>query len=382
MKQPIVSPFPKELDELHFSLRDARVVGMGEFVHGSSKLHRTMGQFALQLILSYQSRLILLEAPEYSAAQVNYLIQPGQMRELRLDDLDPLYGIWRTEGVLSTLENIRKLNQNLDTPVQLKGFDIRQPISEFVELSKILLDLGQSNLAKDIPFSLEIEQLRKVENDVFLNIQYGSGSLRDYLLIKSNIKTAKDLISAHAHFTEKVSFDKVDRWMKLYDTMINSGLTRAFSTRDAFLFESVRQMLDKVKNDSPTILIAHFGHLVYDNLSMSKAPSVMMEEPVLGSYLRQILGKKYFLVGFGNKVTNARQFDGSIKTYVTDKTSIESAALINTKYSFLLPSFGFSPSNLLVHVGLLQNSDNDINSSYSHLEYKIWDQAGAYNLEK
>ncbi|MCB9025358.1 MAG: hypothetical protein H6625_03500 [Bdellovibrionaceae bacterium] len=130
----IMSNYPIQsidLSPIKLLLSRANVVGLGEFVHASSKLHNLIAGISLSLIRDYNSRQILLEAPKYAVEQVNELIQPGNEQVVTIEKLDPLYKIWRTEGFANFLESIRLINQELDTPVQLIGFDVRMPKHAF-----------------------------------------------------------------------------------------------------------------------------------------------------------------------------------------------------------------------------------------------------------
>lgn len=365
---------PIDLSPIKHLLAHTRVVGLGEFVHASSKLHSLIAGLSLSLIKDYNSRQILLEAPKYAVEQVNELIQPGKSQKITIDKLEPLYRIWRTEGFANFLEIIKQLNQELETPVQLIGFDVRIPKHAFTTFANFLKNKGEDTEVIQL-FSYSLEDIRELENGIyFANQDKGNSNIKKFIKFKKQIeKLILKYENDKLNLIDQVAIIDIKNWLELYSIMLEEGNQKAFSKRDQVLYSSANTII-KTNNYGPTILIAHFAHLLYDNSALSKRPDFLKDSVVVGSFLKRNYNEKYLHLGVGSSKTPAKLYNGEPFNYVATEDGFEKFK----ERGFIIPGLNL-PVMQKVTIGKVK-TNIDENSSYLELDFIAEDMADAYYI--
>ena len=116
---------PQLTDPIQFPFPTARIVALGETVHGSRKLHQVTCDLIKHGIERNQVSLILFEAPLSRMLYVNRYVQGSdfispEILELLFDDT-----VFEIEPFLELIRWIREYNQSSVQKVQLLGLDTR-----------------------------------------------------------------------------------------------------------------------------------------------------------------------------------------------------------------------------------------------------------------
>ena len=121
----IPTPAPRLTDSIQFPFPNARIVALGETVHGSRKLHQVSYDLIKQGIEKNQVSLILFEKPLLQMLYVNRYVQGSNLFSPEMLELIFDTSLFEIGPFLEFVRWIREYNQSSVQKVQLLGLDTR-----------------------------------------------------------------------------------------------------------------------------------------------------------------------------------------------------------------------------------------------------------------
>jgi erythromycin esterase-like protein len=164
-----------DLDPLASALHDARVIGLGEAMHGSSEFRQFDTRFVAWAVQRLGVRLIILEENAVKAQRLNAFVHGA--------DADPAwlvhntYDMWRNAETLRLLSWIRTHNATAREQVDIAGMDI---IDGKPEADSVLSVLRRVDPAYARDVAPVYEQVSRI--------------WRDEIFPKGFVKTARDVL--------------------------------------------------------------------------------------------------------------------------------------------------------------------------------------------
>lgn len=316
---------PKNLSAFAEKLSTARIIGLGELVHGVDKIHRELGALVLAMIGALGTETVLIEVSVAAAEAINLLLKKGQLNPVQVADLDPLYRIWRTASMANLLDQIRTMNQLRFSPVQLIGIDIRGPTSAFAVLHQAYLKSGGTAIhAHSEPFDLDLEGLRSLEDETYFDIYKKKAHPCRYLAARENLNQVLAQLNSDQSPVIREAIAAAEDWLLFYNSMTSPGGTHAaYLARDAGLYRHVSRLESKNVSRGPIVLLAHFCHLLYQSEALIESPPLIPKGPVLGTHLRNKFNERYIHIAVGAVSGQAKLFDGSVVAFKSMKQSFE-----------------------------------------------------------
>lgn len=130
-------------------LHDAKVVGLGEHVHGSHELHRLAHRMFAYLVEHDGFTVFALEIDQAHAVMLDDYVRGAR------DDLDAILAerwwasaIFFDEGLSELLQWMRRHNETASKPVRFAGYDLKQPRLAMRTLLAELRELDASAAAE------------------------------------------------------------------------------------------------------------------------------------------------------------------------------------------------------------------------------------------
>ncbi len=269
--------------------QDVRIVGIGEATHGTGDFfkvkHRLIEFFAKEM----DFRIVAAEVPFSEALAVNEYVLHGKGNPVEI--LKGLYfWMWQTQETLALVQWMRKYNSGLPQEKRIKFYGLDMTVSKGAAISLItFLEKVDPNT-----LSLYFPSLKALENENSFDYMQLSKTRR--LEIFGQIKGLKtDLYSNRQAYLSKVTareFDVLYRQIEVllqYLEIHNPEESNQKRSRDYYMAENAKWLLDYEGKESKGILWAHNGHIEKHQLSPGKFS--------MGNYLVQDLGKKYYSLG-------------------------------------------------------------------------------------
>ncbi|MCB9025357.1 MAG: hypothetical protein H6625_03495 [Bdellovibrionaceae bacterium] len=224
-------------------------------------------------------------------------------------------------------------------------------------------------------FNYSLEDIRELENGIYFADQNKeNSSVKKFKDFKKQLETLIIKYEDKLHkVDDQVALIDIKNWLDLYTIMIEENIQKAFSKRDQVLYSSVNTSI-KNNINGPTILIAHFGHLLYDNSALYKSPDFFKDSVVLGSFLRKSFSRKYVHLGVGSAITPANLFSGEQINYVATQDGFENYK----ERGFIIPGLNL-PLKQKLTIGKV-NNEKDKNTSYLELEFIAENMADAFYI--
>ena len=269
--------------------KDVRIVGAGEATHGTGDFfkfkHRLIQFFVKEMGFSF----VAAEVPFSEALTVNEYVLHGKG-----DPAEALKGVyfwmWQTNETLALVQWMRNYNKNLPLEYRIRFYGIDMAISKgAVRSIKVFLEKVDPNTLCLYSTTLDVLenennfdfiQLPKIQKEeIYEQIQELKMTLDSKREIYENTRSAKEvaLFFQHVHVLQQYLFNQ------------NHGDSHLKLSRDHYMAENVKWLLDYEGKGSRGVLWAHNGHIEKDKLRSGL--------PSMGYYLRKKFGRQYYAVG-------------------------------------------------------------------------------------
>lgn len=269
--------------------QDVRIVGIGEATHGTGDFfklkHRLIEFFAKEMGFTF----VAAEVPFSEALQINEYVLHGKGNPVEL--LKGVYfWMWQTEETLALVEWMRKHNSGVPLEKRIKFYGLDMAISKGAATTlRTILEKADPNT-----LSLYLPALNALENEN--SFDYLQLPKTRQLEIFSQIKDLKTYLNNNRQtYLSKVTSREFDLLYRQIEILLqylenhNPEDINGKSSRDYYMAENAKWLLDYEGTGSKGILWAHNGHIEKHQLSPGKSS--------MGNYLVEKLGKRYYSLG-------------------------------------------------------------------------------------
>lgn len=292
----------EDLQPLKETLRDVRVIGLGEATHGTHEFFRFKHRLFEFLVREMGVRVLAFEASQSAAENVvDPYVQGGPGDAESVVASLGLVGGW--EEVRDLVEWMRAYNQGVPARerVQFMGFDIQYND----EARRIVLE----HLRRVAPERVApTEALFRVPVDSLVYVPYLS---RDTTIARTAAEVAAPALSSYRDLYEFVRANEerfatrtsqaeaehllrhvrvLDQFADVYGSLL-AGSEGFNLLRDRYMAENFRRMLDAQPPDARVAVWAHNLHLMADSSLWNPRP--------MGRHLRETHGSAYYALGLG-----------------------------------------------------------------------------------
>jgi erythromycin esterase len=287
----------EDLQPLRKIIGSSRIVGLGEFSHGSSEVFQMKHRLVEFLVSEMGFNIFSIETNMPEASKLNDYVLYGEGDPGVL--LNGGDWIWNTQEILNMVEWMRKINSNGLEKIQFTGFDMQL-------ISGALENLEKFAILHDKTLKSQIDSIKNTISKAQLLAQQNESI---YELVSKINKTSKNIVS---YFENNKSFittsirESEYQWLKQNaNIMIQSSLTGKI--RDSCMAENVTWLLNS-RPDAKIILWAHNRHINRD-------------PGLLGGFLSKKYGNDYFNIGF---LSNSGTFNASTSEGIKSNVMEES----------------------------------------------------------
>lgn len=279
---------PVDMDEfsgLDKRLRDKRIIGLGESIHGSKEFNRLSFNFILNSVFKGECKLILLELPLYLSVRWELFVQ-GFLNEKEIDDIKKEVALTSAfqndDEFVEFLQTLREYNLLHENKVHILGMDVYLlglPIAiKDSARDLIAAFINNSNRGEMLPILDFIDDRLRSPHELFDKIMNNESFLRTEMG-DHYFELAKSII--YQYNILGLGFHSGLHTLSLYDYM--------WFRRDYHMWLNTQILVNNFsKEGTVTIIKAHNGHL-----SKSEMGYWMYDEPTLGYYIDQEYGGKY-----------------------------------------------------------------------------------------
>lgn len=297
----------EDLLPLKETLKDARIIALGENSHGTSEIFEMKHRFLEFLTQEMGFKNFLIESAMFESDSIDDYVQYGYGNPKEL--MRNLTPAWNTQEFLDIIMWMRKYNIKNSSKIHFSGIDMTSCYGALKKLTDFAInDMGLKILSDSLQIMLsnfpyyenqaEIKRLQILKirkcNQVLLYLQ---NSLPNSTV---NIKELQSVIQAA---------NIIKQFLEYY--------SNEQSGRDEYMAENVSWILD---ND-PTAKLVLWAH----NEHISKIGDAM------GNFLSKKYGDKYYSIGF---VTNKGQYTASIGSIISTKNKFIDAKPGSYEYNF------------------------------------------------
>jgi erythromycin esterase len=295
----------EDLQPLKKIIGSSRIVGLGEFSHGSKEVFQMKHRIVEFLVSEMGFNIFSMETNMPEASKLNDYVQNGEGDPRAI--LNSGDWIWNNQEILNMVEWMRKINSNGCDKIQFTGFDM-QLISGALENIEKYSNLHDKNLKS------QIDSLKNTLSKAQL-LASQNGNING-IVLKIN-KTSKGIVSYFEKnknsITGSIKESEYQWLMQNANIMVQSTLK---GKRDSCMAENVTWLLNR-RPDAKIILWAHNQHVSKDPL-------------FLGGFLSQKYGTDYFNIGF---LSNSGSFNASTSEGITSNI-MEDSKPGSIEYSF------------------------------------------------
>ncbi|WP_435603014.1 erythromycin esterase family protein [Streptomyces sp. bgisy130] len=290
-----------DLEPLGTTLRDVRIVGLGESTHGTREFFRLKHRIVEFLVREAGFTTLALEASASATRALDAYVRHGTGDPARL--ITRLgFWTWRTEEMLGLVQWLRTHNRDLpeDRQVRLVGMDPQRCTDSLEALDSFLYQVAPEQ-AQDVPELAPLARAHPAAHpDPTQALLHRAGTLAAFLehhhteFARHTTPETADEALEHARILTRAA-DLVTR-----SADPPSGENSVFAARDRYMADAVTRLLD----DDPAarvIVWAHNGHIAKGTYGDGV--------PALGSRLRDRYGDDYYALAllFGNGTFLARR---------------------------------------------------------------------------
>jgi len=307
-----------DLKPLIDSIKDKKVVMLGESTHGTQEFYEWRRDISLELLRNHQFDFIAVEGDWPSCQDICHYIQSIEeedpLKVLRTFSRWPTW-MWANSIILKFMDDLKKLNKDRKTKVGFHGLDVYSLMDSIDEVIKSLskIDLDLAHKAKELyacfnPYRHdEIKYARSLflmpegceEECIQALKSVLSHKLEDkskYNILFNAIQNAKIIRNAENYYRAMVSIED-----------------KSWNVRDRHMMETLEMLLNYYGKNSKGIVWEHNTHIGdYRGSDM-----VLNGQVNIGGLAKERLGEKNVgLVGFSTykgTVTASHAWDGPIE---------------------------------------------------------------------
>ena len=282
-----------DLQPLKRIWKDVRVVGLGEATHGTREFSQLKHRILEFLVREMGFRIFAIEASYAASFNVNdYIMGRTSNGAAALASLT--VWVWDTEEVRAMLDWMRAYNADVTAAERVKfvGFDFALNEVGKEKILEYLTRLAPSSLP-------EIEALFDIdEMSVYLAARFARGEqeradgftalleLRDRYLKLLGLLAFNE--TRFTQLTSSAEFEQAREYAHvLVQFLYAYARPRTGLSRDEYMAENIRRILDVEGPEARVVLWAHNGHV-------STRP---MGGRSMGDHLRRLLGERYYALG-------------------------------------------------------------------------------------
>lgn len=271
-------PLTHDLQPLGRMIGDAKIVGLGDFTHGTREVFTSRLRVIDYLVREKGFDVVALEAPFPIGEQLNQYVQggPGIPRALLQDLHDRLlYFFWNTEELLAVIEWMRDYNRNRgDKPaIELAGFDIYDYDGA---IDAVVTYLQQVDPPAAARADAEYGCVRTLQRD---------------MVCRDTAQGVQDrLVANRDAYVAATSARAYDDALRFTVTVMQHFGGQAARFRDEEMANNVAWLLTHRGASGKAILWGHQEHL-------SRTDSAVVGGPSLGTHLANAHGDDYFALG-------------------------------------------------------------------------------------
>ncbi|MFJ3953066.1 erythromycin esterase family protein [Streptomyces libani] len=290
-----------DLESLGTTLRDVRIVGLGESTHGTREFFRLKHRIVEFLVREAGFTTLALEASASAARALDAYVRHGTGDPARL--ITRLgFWTWRTEEMLDLVEWLRAHNRGLPEGRQVRfvGIDPQRCTDSLEAVAAFLRQVAPDR----------VQDVRELE--VLAQAHPASRPDPQQALLHRAEALAGFLADHRENFAQHTTAEAADEALEdariltraadlvTRSADLRSGENSVFAVRDRYMADAVTRLVD----DSPqarVIVWAHNGHLAKGTYGDAV--------PALGSRLRERYGDAYYALAllFGKGTFLARR---------------------------------------------------------------------------
>lgn len=268
---------------------DKQIIACGQSTHGSREIFLIQTSLFKKLVLDKGVRVFILEAAYSQILKVNEYVTTG---EGSLDSIIPnlTFDIWKKEEMLQLIQWVKVFNETQidQEKVLFLGCSVQEV--------DITVDAVKLFFAKYYPQSkLQVDQiLRGFNRDSVL--QNMTDAVETVKMLEHKILELKSLVSANLEFADsnqRISYVLHKRSIDLlHQTLssVNQGGRGRRGVGDSTMAENVSWIVESHFRKGPVFLWAHNLHITFEESDYTK-------EKLLGMYLHEAYGKRYYCIG-------------------------------------------------------------------------------------
>jgi erythromycin esterase-like protein len=334
---------PIQLSESNFSgfgsikgWKSAKIIGIGETMHGSKDLAQSAYQTIQYLIEKENCKLVFIEYPMLVVAYWNEYV-------LGTDDIDingefEKYKYPSSNELIIFLQWMRKYNENASRPVMIAGMDVSFDLDAqkgyLYDIFNYLLDSAE--LKKEI-----IDRLMRLDLEPFFRYILENPKWRQ-ILLKHNLHWHLSLLLEHE--------------LKITKSIKQKSVPVIF--RDSIMYENMEFLIKNYLQEGEKAVV--YAHLCHTNKQDFIYPVAF--KPALGNYLNKKYGKSYFSIAL---LAGTGEFAGIYRAHTLPypvANSIENLCL-ETNLTYFYSSL--PPIKKLVPIRIIPTIFNE-NSCFSN----------------
>lgn len=262
-----------DLTPLGKMIGNTTVVGLGENSHGSATVYKMKLRMVKYLVEKKGFTVFALESPVAEADRIDRYVKQGTgTREDVLRNL--VYKSWQTKEMLDIIEWIRVYNSKAKRKVSFQGFDIQNGISAFQEVEIFIKNHNKQLVPDALQLRVDYDQAL-LTNQHWDSVYFRAKRLSNALLSQKYFPSIK---------TENLS--QIKHYMDVFVQSLSSRYQSSETkSRDVYMAENIRWLMENSPSGNKFIISADNAH-------------VTKETGKMGSWLKDELGKNYFVFGF------------------------------------------------------------------------------------
>lgn len=316
-----------DLELLKSSLKNARIVALGENSHGTSEIFEMKHRLLEFLSSEMDFNIFSIESSMFGTDPLNDYINTGRGDPKKL--MSTLTAAWQTQEVFDMINWMKKHNEKGSNKLQFTGFDIQSfegPLYHLISYSK-QKDRTISNLVDSL--SIMLYNSSQTNNEIEIKKQ-NFLKIRKCDQILSYLKNAQKESDGNNYGNELNVIIQNANVIHQYLDYFSNG--HPSTMRDKYMAENVSWILDN-NPDAKIVLWAHNEHI-------SKQLYWM------GDYLSKKYNEKYYSIGF---LTNEGKYTAGIGDVISTENKLVRGEPGSFEFNFNktgLPCFFFDLNSI------------------------------------
>jgi len=278
-------------------LQDVQIIGLGEATHGTKEFFQMKHRMIEFLVKELGFKILAMEFNYLGAENINNYILNGKgdvYSALRSQGLM----VWNTEEIIEMLEWLRNYNQTVsdDKKVIVKGLDTRCNYlgDNFIIISDYFKKVDPKNAEQTDSL---LKTMKKMDQGLTQGINVDSSKNEFLKLLSSLIIRRGDFIQQ----SSSEDFENILERMKIIGQNLCLNYVKIDDQRELY-YEKIRlrdyymasNVMDLIQKNSgkKVIIWAHNMHIAKTD------PQETENIKMLGNYLKESFGDKYYSIGF------------------------------------------------------------------------------------